>query len=579
MPRSYRRYLWLACVLVLTMIASVSAHVRTSIPLVRDGQSVTRIEPSSRGAESVLADTSQRSNVALATNLGNYHHPITTRSPLAQQYFDQGLILAYGFNHPGAARSFREAARLDPTCAMCYWGVGLVLGPNINAGMAKADAHEAWQAVQTAIAHSQHATPKEQAYIQALAKRYAAKPPADRRPLDLAYANAMRQVARQFPDDPDAGTLFAEALMDTMPWNYWDNGKPKPATVEILNHLEAALQRDPNHPGANHFYIHAVEASPNPAQGIASADRLNHLVPGSGHLLHMPSHLYIQLGRYHDAVMANQRAIAADQAYLAQSSAKKQTVPLYMLHNHHFLWTAAMMGGESQVALKTARDIAAVAEAQPQQTREQGRLQHFEALPLYTLNRFGLWEQILAQTAPAADLKYPLGVWHFARSTAFRAQGQLPAAQRELQQLQAIAHDPALQSVTIDGNAAATLLKLATHVVAGELAAEQGKPEAAIRELKSAIALEDSLSSGELQAWHAPVRQTLGMVLLAANRPAEAAAVYREDLKNHADNGWSLFGLAESLRRQGKLAEAQTVQAQFERAWKEADVKLAASTF
>ncbi|MCX7593070.1 MAG: hypothetical protein N2235_04790 [Fischerella sp.] len=511
----------------------------------------------------------------LFNNLGNYHHPISTKSQLAQRYFDQGLILAYGFNHAEAERSFREAARLDPECAICNWGVALVLGSNINAAMDDGAVSPAWEALQKALQLSGKASEKEQAYIQALAKRYSQKPTENRKSLDIDYANAMREVAKIYPDDLDAATLFAEALMNSMPWDYWQkDGKPKPDTQEILATLNSVLKFNPNHPGANHLYIHAVEAV-RPELGVAAADRLGNLVPGSGHLVHMPSHIYMRVGRYHDAVIANQQAIAADKEYITQYH-KQGMYPLaYVPHNHHFLWAAATMEGNQKLAMQAAWDTAAMADEKQMREPGYGTPQHYYSMPLYTLTRFGKWDEILAEPAPAEDLQYPMGVWHYARGTALTAKGQLQEAARELEHLQAIAADPALEKLTIwDINTTGSLLKIASEVLTGKLAAKQGDYEKAIAHLKTAVNLEDKLNYDEPPPWHYPVRQSLGAVLLEANKPAEAEIVYQEDLKRFPENGWSLAGLAKSLEAQGKTEEAQAVQKRFTAAWKHADLAL-----
>lgn len=502
------------------------------------------------------------------TSSASFHHKIATQSPRAQERFDEGLLNAYGFNHEAAAQAFREAAQLDSQCAMCYWGIALVLGPNINASMTTAAGPEAWHALQQAIVLSKRAPAHEQAYIRALSKRYTATPVSDRHALDVAYANAMRQVARQYPDDADAATLFAEALMDTTAWNYWKHGKPKSETVEILAILKSVLRQAPNHPGANHFYIHAVESSPQPEQGLPSADRLRILVPDSGHLLHMPSHIDLNVGHYHDAVFANQRAVDADRQYVEQGHSPGEAFASYMLHNHHFLWMAAMQSGESQAALQAARHIAAA----------NSTLQHYSVLPLLTLTKFGRWNEILAEPAPGPELKYSLGVWHFARGVAFNSKGQRTTAAQELTHLRAIAADPALKNSPIEGNSATALLQVATHVLTGELAAQRSEYDVAIRELKAAIAIEDTLRRGEMPAWYSPVRQTLGAVLLAANRPVEAEQVYRADLARYRENGWSLLGLAQSLSAQNQPTAAE-VEKRFQAAWRHADVSLTASTF
>lgn len=511
----------------------------------------------------------------LFDNLGNYHHPISTKSQLAQRYFDQGLILTYGFNHAEAERSFREAAKLDPNCAICNWGVAFVLGANINAAMTDEAVSPAWEALQKAQQLSEQANAKEKAYIQALAKRYSPKAVEDRKSLNIAYANAMREVAKLYPDDLDAATLFADAVMNTMPWAYWqENGEPKPETQEILQTLEAVLKRNPNHPGANHLYIHTVEAV-KPELGIAAADRLGNLVPGSGHLVHMPSHIYIRVGRYHDAVVANQKAIVADREYVTQCH-KQGMYPLaYVPHNHHFLWAAATMEGNQTLALQAAYDTAAMTDEQKMREPGYGTLQHFYSMPLYTMTRFGKWDEILAETAPAADLKYPTGVWHYARGTAFTAKGQFQEASQELEKLKAIATDPALTTVTIwDINTTADLLNIAVEVLTGKLAAKQGDYTQAIAHLKTAVNLEDKLNYDEPPPWHYPVRQSLGSVLLQANQPAAAEVVYQQDLQRFPENGWSLAGLAQSLEAQGKTAAAQAVQKRFQAAWKNSDLPI-----
>jgi tetratricopeptide (TPR) repeat protein len=515
----------------------------------------------------------------LFKNLGNYNHPISSNNSLTQRYFNQGLILAYGFNHAEAVRSFQEAAKRDPNCAMCYWGIALVLGPNINAPMEVDALPKAWQALQKAIALSQNASEAEKAYIQALAKRYPPQWVEDRKPHDLDYAKAMREVAQRYRDDLDAATLFAEALMDTTPWDYWDeNGNPKPEGKEIMATLESVLQRNPNHPGANHLYIHAVEKE-RPELGIASADRLMKLVPDSGHLVHMASHIYIRVGRYHDAVVSNQRGIEADKAYLASRNNVSGMYPLaYMPHNHHFLWFGALMTGQSKLALQAAHHTAKVDPQLMRSPELAGSLQHYYTIPLYTLTRFGKWNEILKTPAPEADLKYPMGVWHYTRGMALVGKGRTEQAVRELEKLRAIAAEPSLAEIKIWGfNSTASILNLASEVLAGEIAAKQENYQVAIAHLKKAVSLEDALVYTEPADWYQPTRQTLGAILLKANRPAEAEQVYREELKIYPNNGWSLYGLAKSLRSQRKVQQAKAVQTQFKEAWKYADVSIQAS--
>nr|WP_228053483.1 hypothetical protein [Nodosilinea sp. LEGE 07298] len=513
----------------------------------------------------------------LLDNLGSYSFPISTPNDLAQRYFNQGIILAYGFNHAEALRSLQAAAQLDPTCAMCHWGMAYVLGPNINAAMEAGAVPTAYEAIQTAIALSPHASKREQAYIQALAQRYSAEPIADRSPLDLAYAEAMGALARQYPDDTDAAALYAEALMDTMPWDYWnEDGTAKPETAIVLNTLESVIERRPDHPMALHLYIHAVEKE-RPELGIASADRLRDLVPGAGHLVHMPGHIYIRVGRYHDAVVANLKAIAADESYVTQCHAQGLYPVGYMPHNHHFLWFAAVMAGQRDIAIAAAHHTAMV---DPNLMREPGygTLQHYFSIPLYTLIKFEAWDQILAQPAPGADLAYPTAIWHYARGLALAHQGQIAQAQQELEEMNAIADSPALDGVTIwDINTTSHLMDIASAVLSGEIAAQSGELAAAIAHLQRGVELEDSLNYDEPSSWYSPVRQRLGAVLLKANRPAEAETVFRADLAIYPDNGWSLFGLTQALQAQGKTAAAQTTQTKLDVVWQYADYDLASA--
>ena len=514
----------------------------------------------------------------LLDGMGAHHRPITTDDEMVQRYFDQGLVLAYGFNHAEAARSMREAIRRDPECAACYWGLALVLGPNINSMMDASDLPEAWNAVQKALELSPGASTAEQALIAALAERYSLENPEDRSALDVAYAEAMREVAEKYPEHTDAGTLFAEALMDTTPWDYWlQDGSPKPVTREIMATLERIMELDPEHPGANHLYIHTVEAA-RPELATAAADRLGALAPGAGHLVHMPSHIYLRLGRYHEAAEANQRAIEADDDYVA-ACRKQGLYPLmYMPHNRHFLWFAASMEGRSEVAITAAREMAATQDAEKMRAPGLGSLQHYWSTPIYAMVRFGRWEEILAEPMPDEDLVYPNGVWAFARGMAHIRLGDLEAAAGELERLTEIAADPELETVTVwDLNTTAALAAIAREVLAGELAAAQGDTEGAIARLEAGVGLEDDLYYDEPPPWHAPVRHNLGSVLLAENRAMEAEVVFREDLEKFPENGWGLFGLAASLEAQQKSDEAAEAKRRFAEAWQWADVELEAA--
>jgi len=516
----------------------------------------------------------------LFEGLGNHHHPVTTDSERAQRYFDQGLVLAFGFNHAEAYRSFRQAAEIDPECAMAWWGAAWVLGPNINGAMDPAQVPRAWELLQKAQATAEGASARERAYIDALAKRYGPEALADRSPRDQAFALAMGRVAERYPDDLDARVIHAEALMDTTPWDYWrEDGDPKEVTRTILAALQEVLRRQPDHPMANHLLIHAVEAA-HPLRGLEEAHRLEDLVPGAGHLVHMPAHIYIRLGRYHEATRANLRAIEADRRYLKQVDTQGAYPLAYVPHNYHFGWATATLEGRSELALRLAREMADMVDEQAMRRRPLTTLQHYWITPLYALVRFGRWNEILARPEPADDLVYPRAVWHYARGMAYTRQGQSEAARAELRQLKDLRADPSLKWVTVwDINKSRHILEIAAHALAGELAAARGDYPAALRSLERAVVREDALNYDEPPTWHYPVRQSLGAVLLEAGRPQRAEAVYREDLARFPENGWSLYGLLEALRRQGKMTEAQRVQRRFREAWRHADVTLTASRF
>ena len=513
-------------------------------------------------------------------DLGDHSYSISTQVPEAQIFFNQGLILAYAFNHAEAVRSFQEAQRLDPDCAMCFWGEALVLGPNINAAMDPADVPQAYAAIQRAKELSSSVSAKEQDFINALATRYQAEAESDRTALDLAYANAMRVLARQYADDPEALTLFAEALMDTTPWDYWeDDGSPKAEAREFLKVLEEVMERFPMHPGANHLYIHAVEKE-RPELGIAAADRLGSIAPGAGHLVHMPSHIYIRVGRYHDASKANLDAIAADDSYLTQCRQQGLYPLAYMPHNHHFLWAAATFEGRSELAISSAKHMAMHSNHEAMRMDGMAALQHYMITPLFALVRFGKWDEVMTEPQPAEDLLYPRAIWHYAQGMAQVRTGNVKDAVLSLKALKYLGKKEVLAETRIwDINAAADIAGIAAVVLEGEIASVRGDHSRAVRLLKAAVIMEDNLMYQEPADWHQPVRQLLGAELLKCDRPAEAEAIYREDLEMYPDNGWSLFGLAQALEAQGKNAEAADARVAFKEAWKYADVELSASTF
>ena len=518
----------------------------------------------------------------LLAGLGNYHFQITSSKPEVQRWFDQGLMLTYGFNHDAAERSFLHATQLDPGCAMCWWGAALVLGPHVNAAMEAKNNGEAWARLQKAVSLAPRASKREQAFIAALAARYSADPPQDRKPLDASYAAATGKLSAQFPDDLDAAVFHAEAMMDTQPWDYYDEKlEPKGHTDEIVSTLESVIRRNPDHPGALHLYVHAVEASRDPQRGVAAADRLRKLIPGSGHLVHMPAHIYSRVGRWHDAVLANEVAIQADDAYLAVCRGNVRGIyPLgYVPHNHHFLWFAASMEGASAIA-KGAAEQTATRTGLHDLMRQEGYagLQHYWMTPWFFRVRFGRWDEIVGVPNPAPDLPYVTAIWNFAQGMAAVRQSRLADAEKNLHALEKIAADPQLEKLLVwDRYPLSRAAQIAERSLHAELAAARGDTASAIASLREAVRIEDGIPYDEPPAWHAPVRQSLGVMLLAAGQPAEAEVVYREELRRNPDNGWSLFGLAQSLRAQKRDADAIKVDAQFAKAWQNADVKLSAS--
>jgi len=491
-------------------------------------------------------------------------------------------MLTYGFNHDAAERTYLKATELDPECAMCWWGAALVLGPHVNSGMDPANNQKAWQRLQRAIELAPRASEREQAFIRALSARYAENPPDDRRPLDEAYAQATGQLAAERPDDLDAAAFHAEALMDLQPWDYYDEQlQPKGNTAEIVSILESVMARNPDHAGALHLYVHAVEASADPHRGVAAADRLRELIPGSGHLVHMPAHIYARVGRWHDAVIANQKAIEADDAYLAMCRGNVQGLyPLgYVPHNHHFLWFAASMGGASAVARDAALQTAARVNL-PELMRQPGfaGLQHYWMTPWFDRVRFGRWDEIVAEANPAPDLPYVTAIWHYAQAMAALRQQRTEDAAKHYAALSTLADDPVMETLTVwDRYPLSHAVHIAERTVSAELALARGDHRTAIAALREAVLIEDEIPYDEPPGWHAPVRQTLGVVLLAANQPAEAESVYREELRRNPSNGWSLRGLAESLRAQKRDREAAEAEQQLAAAWANADIQPVAS--
>jgi tetratricopeptide (TPR) repeat protein len=507
----------------------------------------------------------------LYDNLGSLHHAITTKSQVAQQYFDQGLRLTYGFNHEEAIKSFKEAIRQDSACAMCYWGVAYALGPNINLPMDTSAVLPAYEAVQKAAKYSASATPAEQAYIAALTKRYSRDAASPRAPLDSAWAKAIGEVSRRYPADDDAASLYGEALMDLRPWNYWTNGgKPKAAsTLEALRVLEPVVKRSPDHPGACHYYIHAIEASNDAAKALACAERLGTLMPGAGHLVHMPSHIYIRLGRWDVAAERNVHAVHADQQYISERQPTGVYPMAYYPHNYHMMWYALNMLGRGDDALEAARGV--VKNVPVEVVRQAPPLEYFSPTVLYTLARFSRWDDILKEPAPAKDLRYTTAIWHYTRGLAYTGKGQLDSAAAEHAKLMSMAKEiPADAAANL--NAVQSLLAIARSHLEGEMAAKKGHFNEAVTHLRNAAAGEDELTYDEPPPWYLPMRQRLGMVLLDAGKPRDAEKAFREDLVRRPENGWSLRGLSQSLTAQKKTQEASAVEARFKKAWAKADV-------
>jgi len=522
-----------------------------------------------------------RAKEPIFPGLGSYKHKVTTASPEAQRYVNQGLAFYHGFNHGAAIRSFQQAAELDPKCAMAHWGIALASGPHINLPIVPPPAAElAWKELQLAQENAAQTSAVERDLIEALSHRYANPQPEDRAPLDQAYADAMRKVWQAHPRDPEVGVLFAEAMMDLRPWNQWTpEGEPNPGTEEVVATLDAVLKLNPSHPFANHLYIHAIEASPHPERAVAAADRLRTLQPGLAHNVHMPSHIDIRTGRWQKAVETNEKAVAAVARYQKIAGPPQGFINVYNAHNRHMLAYAAMMTGQRALAMKHIR--AMVAELPPDFLKENAlQAEAFVSMPMEVMVRFGMWDDILAEPGDYADYMTATRALHVAaRAIAYAAKGDSKKAREEqasyLEKAKLVPKEE-----TFGNNTAADLLALAGRMTEGEILVREGKLDAGIAELREAIKLEDALKYDEPPAWLIPIRHSLGAVLMNNSRYAEAEEVYRQDLKKLPGNGWSLYGLAESLRAQEKNAEeAKAAQAKFNKLWANADTKITSSCF
>lgn len=527
----------------------------------------------SREQESDSVAQAGETRVPLYDNLGTLHFGITTSNPDAQKFFDQGLRLTFAFNHEEALNSFAEATRLDSTCAMCWWGIALAHGPNINAAMESTSVKPAYDAATRAARHATNVSPAEDALIAALSTRYSASG-ADRTKLDSAYARAMRGVATQFPGDPTILTLFAESMLDLRPWNQWTkDGRPQPGTAEVVSALEGAIAIDSVHPGACHYYIHAVEASPTPRRAVPCAERLPRLMPGAGHLVHMPAHVYLRTGRYADAIRANEHALHADSAYLENRTPAGIYPLAYAPHNAHFLFSAASFAGMKARALASARDAASRVPLAV--LKQYPGFELFTPAPYFAMAQFGDWDAMLSTPAPDTALEYTTGMWHYARGLAFSGKGRPTDAAREADQVERIAAVLPKDQVVFAFHSAPGLLRLAAHVLRGDIAEKRGTLADAITHYRAAMAAEDSLLYDEPPPWYQPVRHFLGAALLRQGNAAAAERAYLEDLRRFPENGWSLYGLSQALKAQRK--PATDVDARLARAWSSSDVKLTAS--
>jgi tetratricopeptide (TPR) repeat protein len=528
-------------------------------------QTANRESPS---AKSKTAGAPAGGPVRLVSGLGHVHHVVTTQSAEAQQYFDQGLAYCYAFNHAEAVRSFTRAAGLDPNCAMACWGEALALGPNINMDVDVQAEKAAYAAVQKAvrIARRAHVSEQEIAYITALAD-----PRSDLKKLAVDYKNAMGEVVRQYPDDLDAATLYAESAMDVRPWKLWTKeGQPAEGTEEIVSVLESVLQRDPDHLGANHYYIHAVEASPLPQRALPCARRLPALAPAAGHLVHMPAHVYMRVGDYAAALKANQSALGADEKYISCCKPQPGVYPLmYVSHNRHFLAAAACMTNQSKLALPAADELGAAARSV---AKDMPMVEPFAAVPILVRARFAMWEDVINQPAPDAKaLPATNAAWHFARGMALAAARQIDAAKAELWSLRSA--NAALGDRTFGNNSAAAVMKIGEHLLAGRIAGESGDARGAIAEYRQAVAAQDVLDYDEPPSWPWPVRETLGAALLKSGRGAAAESVFRDDLNRNPRNPRSLLGLAKSLEAQNR-DEGGNASTAADNALRDADVKV-----
>ena len=518
---------------------------------------------------------SYQPKMPLRADLSGYERPFTTASPLALKYLQQGLVLYYGFHHEAAIASFDEAGMLDSTCAMVWWGRSISAGPHINNPfMDSATAYGAWEDLKHAQRLAAGASEVERDLIGALAARYAWPLPEDRRSLDIAYADAMREVRTKHRDDMDVAALFVDALMNLRPWDLWTpQGEPRPETPEIISVLEEILRKEPNHPAACHFMIHTMEASPFPDRALAAADSLRNRIPGVAHLVHMPSHIDIRLGRYEAAIRANEMAVAVDSTWPIQPG----FYAVYRAHNYHFLAYAAMFDGQKEKAMKAARGLV---KSMPLETVRMfpDFLDGFLSVPYHVMVRFGMWNELLKEPEPPPDLYATVAFWRYGRTVALSALGRVREAEKELATLKA-AYREVPESRYLGNNPVRTVLEIGLPMAEGEFEYRRKNYGKAFRFLRTAVQRDDSLKYDEPWGWMMPVRHALGALLLEQGRVKEAEAVYSQDLVLHPANGWALKGLAECYQRADRMDEAQTVEEKLQVAWARSDIDLQSSCF
>lgn len=532
--------------------------------------------------EENIQDIVTKAGAPLFDGMGDHTHPITTNNKYVQRYFDQGLTIDFAFNHAESARSFRAGQTLDPNCAMCFWGEALALGPNINVTsngsviMADQERLAAYEAIQKALSLKNKVSEKERDFIDALATRYNGDTASPRGPLDLAYAEAMRELSNKYPEDDDAASLFAESLMNTMPWDYWiDADSPKPLTVEAIEILEKVMARNPRHPMALHLYIHAVESSSQPERAEAAADILLDLVPGAGHLVHMPSHIYWRVGRYADASESNIMAAAVDEAYIAACNAQGFYPAAYYPHNIHFLWASSSMEGRSEIAIEAGEKVAK--NVRLEMIDQFPGVEFFKTVPMLSLVQFGLWDRVLELDPPAERLEYANAIWHYARSVAYSNKGNIESAQKERQMIESLKDTNDVLHLDSIYYPASMLLEIADSLALGEIAISNNDYQSAIQYFANAVSVQDTLPYTEPPFWYYPTRLSLGKAYLLSDQADEAEAVFKENLKRYPRNGWALYGLIQALETQNK--DSSMVQEQFDIIWQNADVELTSSRF